>query len=196
MNNNKERKSDGELIAAIKKGQTEEFEQLFLRYLPLTKKLSNMYYFKYLEEEDYLQESRMVFFKALQQFVEGKGHTFGNFYKLNLKHHLFSLIRKENAKKRGADRLSDSLDEMLENNHAPKYIANQEEQVTAYDKMMISENVTAYYDTLSSFERHVFNGYLANLELEEIAKNLDCELLKVRNALDRCRQKLRKSFDG
>ena len=99
-------------------------------------------------------------------------------------------------KKRGADRLSDSLDEMLENNHAPKYIANQEEQVTAYDKMMISENVTAYYDTLSSFERHVFNGYLANLELEEIAKNLDCELLKVRNALDRCRQKSRKSFDG
>ena len=54
MNSNNERKSDGELIVAIKRGQTEEFEQLFLRYLPLTKKLSNMYYFKYLEEEDYL----------------------------------------------------------------------------------------------------------------------------------------------
>ena len=39
----------------------------------------------------------MVLHKAVQSYVPEKGLQFASFYKLTLKHHIFSLIRKESA---------------------------------------------------------------------------------------------------
>ena len=46
----------------------------------------------------------MIMHKAVQSYVPGKGLQFASFYKLRLKHHIFSLIRKESALKRKIDK--------------------------------------------------------------------------------------------
>ena len=89
--------SPEQLVALIQQGHPMYFEELFCRFLPLVKKFNKAYYLRSLEQEDFWQEARMVLHKAVQSYVPEKGLQFASFYKLTLKHHIFSLIRKESA---------------------------------------------------------------------------------------------------
>ena len=96
--------SPEQLVALIQQGHPMYFEELFCRFLPLVKKFNKAYYLRSLEQEDFWQEARMVLHKAVQSYVPEKGLQFASFYKLTLKHHIFSLIRKESALKRKIDK--------------------------------------------------------------------------------------------
>ena len=82
--------SPEQLVALIQQGHPMYFEELFCRFLPLVKKFNKAYYLRSLEQEDFWQEARMVLHKAVQSYVPEKGLQFASFYKLTLKHHIFS----------------------------------------------------------------------------------------------------------
>ena len=188
--------SDEELIHMIKNGDGYPFKILFERYHPLVTKLTKEYYLKSYELEDLWQEARIVFHKTIQTYDQDKGHTFGNFYKLNFKHHIFSLIRKDMAKKRRIEKIAESLDGMLEKGMSPQYIMNGKEGLSALDILQVKEKLAGYHHTLSKLEQKVFSLYLKNIEVDEIAKHLQCDSLQIKNALDRCKRKMRQILES
>lgn len=188
--------SDEELICMIKKGDGYPFQILFKRYHPLVTNLTKEYYLKSYEKEDLWQEARMIFHKTIQTYDKDKGHTFGNFYKLNFKHHVFSLIRKDMAKKRRIEKIAESLDSMIEKGMSPQYIMNGKEGLSALDILQVKEKLAGYHLTLSKLEQQVFSLYLKNKEVDEIAKQLDCDSLQIKNALDRCKRKMKQILDS
>lgn len=188
--------SDEELILMIKNGDGYPFKILFKRYHPLVTKMTREYYLKSYELEDLWQEARIVFHKAIQTYDQDKGHTFGNFYKLNFKHHIFSLIRKDMAKKRKIEKIAESLDGMIEKGISPQYITNGKEGLSALDILQVKEKLAGYHHTLSKFEQKVFSLYLKNNEVDKIAEQLQCDSLQIKNALDRCKRKLKRTLES
>lgn len=188
--------SDDELIQLIKNGNEELFDIIFQRYYILAIKTIKDFYLKSYELEDLLQEARMVFLKVIHTYDSEKGHTFGNFYKLNLKHHIFSLVRKDMAKKRRLEKNAESLEGLLEKKeHMQHYILHGKEQLPTVELLQVREKLVDYQETLSKFEQRVFLNYIHHMEVEEIADKLECDLVQVKNALDRCKRKMKHLFD-
>lgn len=186
---------DEDIILVIKGGDYFPFEVLFQRYVPLVKKVVKEYYVQGFENEDFIQEARIVFNKTILFYDKSRGHTFGNYFKLNLKHHCFSLIRKDMAKKRRSEKISESLDSLLENGFSPNYIKNFSGDLNLQEALEVKESIPKYFESLSDFEYEVFLRYLKNVDKEEIATEFKCSVSQVSNALDRCKRKMRTYFN-
>nr|WP_213016900.1 sigma-70 family RNA polymerase sigma factor [Desemzia sp. RIT 804] len=168
---------------------------MFQRYVPLVKKVVKDYYIQSFEMEDFIQEARIVFNKAIHLYDNTRGHTFGNYFKMNLKHHFFSLIRKDMAKKRRSEKISESLEGLLENGFSPNYIKNFSGDLDFQKALEVKENIPKFFEYLSEFERQIFFRYLKNVDKEEIAKEFTCEVIQVTNGLDRCKRKMKIFFN-
>ncbi|WP_414839354.1 sigma-70 family RNA polymerase sigma factor [Carnobacterium sp. TMP28] len=187
--------SDNEIIAVIKNGDNTPFDVIFKRYHALSIKITKDFYLKSFESDDFLQEARMVFNKTIHTFDSEKGHTFGNFYKLNLKHHIYSLVRKDMAKKRIIEKNAESLEEMLESQQGMQYILQGKGQLPTIEILQVRERLADYQDTLSEFEQRVFLDFIHNKDVEAISVHLNCDTLRVKNALDRCKRKLKQLLE-
>lgn len=187
--------SDDKIIEMIKNGNDIPFDIIFKRYHALSVKMTRGFYLKSFEPEDFLQEARIVFNKTIHTYDSEKGHTFGNFYKLNLKHHFYSLVRKDMAKKRIIEKHAESLEEMLENKQGMQYILQGKEQLPTIEILQVRERLVDYQATLSEFEQRVFLDFIHNEEVEAISINLNCGTVQVKNALDRCKRKLKQLLE-
>lgn len=185
-----------ELVGLIKEGETVYFEELFTRFLPLVKKMNAKYYLRFMEKDDFWQEARIVLHKAVVAYDSEKGLQFSGFFKLMLEHHVYSLIRKETALKRKIDKGAVSLDQLMENeagSHSNRALnGTTMHQVSPEDVVQVRESATGYFDGLSLFEQDVFRLYLLGKEFPMIAEELDCEMTQIKNAFDRCKQKMKR----
>ena len=102
----------------MKEGQIEYFEPLFYRFTPLIKKYMKDYFLEYVEFEDLMQEARLVMLDAVERYDSEKGMRFSGYYRLVLQHHIYGIIRKENAYRRKSDRRAVSFDQLLETSHS------------------------------------------------------------------------------
>ena len=59
------------------------------------------------------------------------------------------------------------------------------------EALEVKESIPQYFESLSDFEHQVFIRYLRNIPREDIAKEFNCETVKVINALDRCNRKMK-----
>ena len=66
-NEEKKKVPDAELIKGIKGGDTEFFEQLFQRYRFLTLKISRKYNVIDYDQDDIMQEARILFFQVIHE---------------------------------------------------------------------------------------------------------------------------------
>ncbi len=99
------------------------------------------------------------------------------------------------AKKRRIEKIVESLDGMLEKGMSPHYIMNGKEGLSALDILKVKEKLAGYHHTLSNLEQQVFSLYLKNKEIDEIAKQLNCDSLQIKNALDRCKRKMKQVLE-
>lgn len=184
-----------EMVVRIKKGEVFYFEPLFTRFIPLVKKLNNLYDIRSLEEEDFYQESRIVLHRAIYSFDKERGLRFAGYYKLMLQHRIYSLIRKEGALKRVSDKSSVSYDLITEKSytHARAFpFKGMKDIATPENIIQVRESTLGYIDTLSTLEKEVFYHFLRGEDFPAIAGKVDCSLDQVRHAYDRCRQKMKK----
>lgn len=186
--------TDLEIIAIIKGGDYYPFEILFQRYLPLVKSTTKDMYVQGFERDDFIQEARIVLNKSILFYDSQRGHTVGNYFKLNMQNHFFSLIRKDMAKKRRAGKVSESLEGLLENGFSPSYIEQYQGGMTFENALEVKECIPEYVESLSHFEGQILVYHLRKMDKEEIAAKLNCEVIQVTNALDRCKRKLKKKF--
>ena len=188
--------SPEQLVALIQQGHPMYFEELFCRFLPLVKKFNKAYYLRSLEQEDFWQEARMVLHKAVQSYVPEKGLQFASFYKLTLKHHIFSLIRKESAVKRKIDKGAVSLDAILENQYSNHTEYSFEGVVSMNfspeEIVMVKESASAYFEILSDFEQAVFIRFINGSDFQTIAEELDRAVTSLQNSYDKYHRKKKK----
>lgn len=187
MTHNESGISNEEMVAAMKEGQMEYFEPLFYRFTPLIKKYMKDYFLEYVEFEDLMQEARLVMLDAVERYDSEKGMRFSGYYRLVLQHHIYGIIRKENAYRRKSDRRAVSFDQLLETSHSVqmKFVDFQ----TPEYLLTLKETYEDYGALLSSFEKEVYLLFIRGLSIKSIASNLNVEYVRVKNALERCRQK-------
>ncbi|QIK51709.1 sigma-70 family RNA polymerase sigma factor [Jeotgalibaca porci] len=187
MTHNESGISNEEMVAAMKEGQMEYFEPLFYRFSPLIKKYMKDYFLEYVEFEDLMQEARLVMLDAVERYDSEKGMRFSGYYRLVLQHHIYGIIRKENAYRRKSDRRAVSFDQLLETSHSVqmKFVDFQ----TPEYLLTLRESYEDYVALLSSFEKEVYLLFIRGLSIKSIASNLNVEYVRVKNALERCRQK-------
>lgn len=187
MTHNESGISNEEMVAAMKEGQMEYFEPLFYRFSPLIKKYMKDYFLEYVEFEDLMQEARLVMLDAVERYDSEKGMRFSGYYRLVLQHHIYGIIRKENAYRRKSDRRAVSFDQLLETSHSVqmKFVDFQ----TPEYLLILRESYEDYGALLSSFEKEVYLLFIRGLSIKSIASNLNVEYVRVKNALERCRQK-------
>ena len=145
------------------------------------------YFLEYVEFEDLMQEARLVMLDAVERYDSEKGMRFSGYYRLVLQHHIYGIIRKENAYRRKSDRRAVSFDQLLETSHSVqmKFVDFQ----TPEYLLTLRESYEDYGALLSSFEKEVYLLFIRGLSIKSIASNLNVEYVRVKNALERCRQK-------
>lgn len=183
--------SDEELLFIIKYGNKEPFEILLRRYNPLVGKAIQGFYVRGYDKDDFHQEARIVFFHAVNSYDNTKGYTFGKFFQLTLKNHIYSLVRRDMAQKRQSEKTATSLEALTEKGMAPSGESTSYHLSTPLDYVVINDKLTDYHELLSPLEKRVFSAYLKRESVNEIAERMEISVNKIKNALDRCKRKMK-----
>lgn len=170
------------LIQAVEKQDSTALETLFRRYIPMVYTVINQYYLKGYEQEDWLQEARIVCYETCLCYQKTKVTSFGCFYKLRLKHHCTSLLRKELAQKRIGNQQAILYDELPDN-----WLVAEE----TMQHYQVTQDLTDYLQILSTFELVCFRILLGDITIEAVCQQLNCERLQVERALYRCQSKFK-----
>ncbi|CAJ1181118.1 hypothetical protein FS150101_NMOIFPPK_00441 [Fructilactobacillus sanfranciscensis] len=164
----------------------DRFYQLFQQFSPVYLKLWHEFYVSDMDLADWSQKSAMVLIKIVNKYDISKKVTFGSFYKASLKNRLFDLIRKRKAQKRVPTNGQTSLNRFAE------YYADTISDTTAFNPYEIYEfyeQIEQVSWTCSKFEKCVLTDSLRHFSPEQIAQREQVTVLKVKNALMRCRRK-------
>lgn len=176
------------LISAAAAGDSNAFEHLFYLYRPMLKKIQQQYYLYELDDDDWDQEARIVCFQAAQHYRRDTRLTFGRYYQRCLLCRVYTLIRHQNAKKRQIDRHTVSLevDDIKQRLEA-------EGTLQTVNWSMIRASAPDFISQLSELERFVFYRQLtAGFEWTSNSDDNGITEVQVRNALERCRRKLKR----
>lgn len=175
----------------IIRGENNTFRKLYRQYHPLVYKLQKKYYLKDFDQEDWLQEGRIVFYRSLEKYEATHHVSIGQFFKKNLENHIKSLLRKQYAVKRTVDTQAVSLDQKIENQGESFFNYLADEKADILDQMIIQEKLAQLSEVLSPFERTTFKEYINGKELDEIAKTTKNTERAVKSAYDRVKKKVR-----
>lgn len=174
------------------------FESLFYRFKNLIQKYQSHYQIEFFDGDDYLQEARIIMYQSILSYDTSRAPYFASFYQRNLKYHFINIWRYNLAKKRGDGKYTiylhdqygrdDSRESMMDLLSDPYHIAHD-------DIIIIKEQSVKYFSKLSSFEKDIFKLHLEGLDHYEIAEKCNLSVASVRNAIDRCRYKLKDHFN-
>ncbi|MDN2453929.1 sigma-70 family RNA polymerase sigma factor [Lactobacillus sp. UCMA15818] len=168
----------------------EDFQKLFLQYRPLVLNSINRYHFRFYEIDDLLQEARIVCYQTVLAYNIGGKITFGKFYQQSLLNCFCSILRKESATKRQADKFAESFENILET-QGEYYSKSAVSHISPENTTIINEAINRLPSLLSDFEYHVFSLlYFKYQSPEAIAILLKEPQNKVNRAVNRCKNKL------
>jgi len=181
--------SDGQLIRQIQAApDSPALRLLFRRYRPVMVRLQRQYFIPGHDSDDWEQEALLVLHAAAQRFESQRSPNFGSFYRLNLQHRVYDLIRHSQAKKRHANMVS------LEAHGSFFADTLVDQRIHLRDHLEVKETLRQLLPDLSPTERIVFNGLLSGQTPQTIGDVNQLRMSRVTAALHRGRQKLRQSL--
>lgn len=168
-------------------------EELAQKFTPLISSIARKYHIASYDRYDLMQEGYELFCKKIHTYDQSSGLTLGQYFKVIMHNKMKSMLRKDMAQKRTIDRIAESL-ESFKNEDGQSY---WEERLSNNDvapdvQTILKENYKNYKMTLSPFESQVYSLYLTDKNIYDIALQLNSYPVSVRNALSRCRNKLKK----
>lgn len=181
--------SDDQLIQEVQAyPDSPALRVLFERYRPILLNLQRRYYVPGHDADDWEQEALLVLHTVVQRYDQRRSRSFGAFYRLNLTHRFFDLIRYSQAKKRRARTVS--LDQ-----HS-SYFADTltDSRIHLRDHLETQETLHRVMATLSVTERLVMGGLLAGWTPQRICERHQLTPHQVSSAIHRGRTKLQQSF--
>ena len=188
--------TDEELIELVRRDEyvDEITRYLMDKYKPLVRKKARALYLAGGETDDLIQEGMLGLFKALRDFRPEKESSFANFAKMCIERQLYTAIQSSMRQK-----------------HQPlnTYISLSDEEFAAEIRHLYAQNPeTIIIDQestervekkirlmLSGFENQVLTLYLEGADYLQIAEKLGKPAKSIDNALQRIRQKVKRSSD-
>ncbi|MFD0898561.1 sigma-70 RNA polymerase sigma factor region 4 domain-containing protein [Loigolactobacillus binensis] len=174
------------LILTAATGDSRACEQLFSRYRPMLKKIQQHYYLRDFDDDDWDQEARIVCFRAAQNYRWDTNLTFGRYYQKCLLCRVYSLIRRQSAQKRVGEAHTVSM----ENEDIRQCIEAKGTQ-QSLDLALILTAAPDFLHCLSTFEYQIFCRFVLS-SLNSQCEQVDLSDSQTRNALERCRYKLKR----
>lgn len=175
----------------ILKGDAWAFDHFYRQYHPIVYTFRRKYFLKDFDQEDWLQEGRIIFHRSLERYEDAHSVSIGKFFKFNFENHIRSLVRKQCAFKRTIDTQSVSLDQKIEKQGEAFFDFIGMEDTDALEQMIIREKLEQLPSILSPFERITFQEYMNGKELEEIAKDTASLENTVKSAYNRAKKKVK-----
>lgn len=168
-----------------------QFDTLYRQYYPVIYKMQKKYYLRDFDQEDWLQEGRIIFYRSLERFDATHNVSIGRFFKSNFENHIRSLLRKQCAMKRTIDTTAISLDQKVENIGESFFDFIDSENTNALDQLIVQEKLLELSTLLSPLERATFGEYLEGNNLKTIAQQKKIKEPTVRSAYDRVKKKVK-----
>ncbi|MFV0558930.1 MAG: sigma-70 family RNA polymerase sigma factor [Enterococcus sp.] len=166
----------------------EVFQQVFNDFLGTIFHIRGKYYLRDYEEDDWLQEARLVLYKSLEMFDASKGASLKTFFRVNFENKIISLVRYQSAQKRQAQNESLSLNSLI--NEDADYLELLPSQSSdVLEQLILEEALICQKLKFSSLELKVINGYFERLSFGEMADKYQLSEATVRSAYDRVRRK-------
>ena len=168
--------NDNELLYLIYENDDLATELLIDKYKPLILSSISKLNLTKEEKEEFYAEGLIYLVKAIHSYNERFFMSFNSYFTLILKRRFIKKKKKKSHKTKIV--YLDNIEEFIVDN------SNKlENQILREDKIL-----------LSAFERRIYELKFINNETpRKIAKELNCEVKKIYDAIDRIRKKLRKN---
>lgn len=168
--------NDNELLHLIKLGNEEALQTMFDKYDILIKTKIKKYNFPHSSFDDYLQEGRLMLLKAIDTFDSKYEKTFNKYFDLILTNHFNNLYNK-------AKRYNNSMILVETTSVDIEVIEENKEEVEFPD-----------LGQLPQIEQIIFDYfYKGNYPIKEICEKFNYEEKQVYNAIQRVKNKIKKS---
>lgn len=146
---------DHVIVQQYQQGDESCLETLFQKYVPFIKCQIKQYHFSILDDDDLLQESRIVLHTAMCCYDATKKACFFTYFRRLLKNHYARLLRYYAAQKRKVDTMCVS--------YAECDIGNVEgygyaQTLNPLDVLVVKESFDVVYDTLTRSEKQSLYG--------------------------------------
>ena len=187
---------DEELIKRLRAGEERIMDYILDKYKPLVRKKANTMYLIGGDTDDLIQEGMIGLFKAIRDYEEEKEASFFHFAELCISRQIYTAVEASNRKKHAPL-----------NSYVSLYSGTNEEGVVLADslttsmmenpeQMMIDqENLTIFMEQLkqrlSKLECQVLDYYLAGLNYQQIAEQMEKKPKSIDNTLQRIKAKIK-----
>lgn len=187
---------DEELIEKLRAGDEKIMDYILDKYKPLVRKKANTMYLIGGDTDDLIQEGMIGLFKAIRDYNKEKESSFYHFAELCIGRQIYTVVEASNRKKHAPL-----------NSYVSLYSGMNEDGVVLADslttsamenpeQMMIDqENLVLFVERLkerlSKMERQVLDYYLAGLNYQQIASEMEKSPKTIDNALQRIKAKVK-----
>ena len=166
------------------------FTRLFAAYRPLVQKVINKFGYSLLDDDDLIQEARIVCYQAARNYNAKRGVSYGVYLNRCLINRYNSLVRFEKAKKRWDEKQTQSLEYLLETN-GDGFLKTYSERGKIESDFWKEFAQLEAPQIFSKLELTVFNlRLLHDYTPREISEILGISIESVYNAIRRYKEKL------
>jgi len=196
--------SDEELIDRLRAGEKGIEEYLCDKYKDLVRKGARSMFILGGDTEDLIQEGMIGLFKAVRDYDCGRDASFFTFAELCINRQIYTAVQASRRKKHVPLNEAISLYSQVnastegEGRFLLEELANdagQDPEKMVLDRERLKELEKAIDESLSPFEKQVYDLYLTHMPTSQIAKVLGKNEKSTDNALQRLKGKIKKVLD-
>ena len=187
--------TDEEILKMAAEGSNSAYEFMLLKYRNLVKTIARKYYIAGADNEDVIQEGTIGLFKAIRDFDDEGGSSFGTFARLCIERQIQTAVSGANRDKHKILNESVPLDSAVGSEEAiaaesiPAGPKDDPEDLT-----LMRESISAIIElsekVLSPLEARVFRGLMGGKDYKDIASDLGKSPKSIDNAIQRIRRKI------
>lgn len=170
---------------------SDAFEQEFDQCRGIVYSVMRRYQLNGYDQDDWLQEGRLIYWKSRECFDESQGISLMGFFSINFRRHVISLFRSQMAQKRNYGIRTVSLEEVTERVGDASLKTMSFHEATGVDGVVLRDLLKSFTQMLSEFELIVWLNLLLGKSPEEISEEEKITVEKVDHAIDRVKRKIR-----
>lgn len=195
-------KSDEEIVAKAKSGNSRAQEYLISKYENFVKSKAKSYFLIGADKEDIYQEGMIGLYKAIRDFNAEKSTSFKAFAEICVIRQIITAIKTATRQKHIPLNTYVSLNKPIYEEESERTLLDVLAglKISDPEELMISKEQMDYMEkkiskVLSDLELEVLTSYLDGKSYQEIASDLERHSKSIDNALQRVKRKLEKCLD-
>lgn len=139
-----------DLIIKAKSGDEMALKELYDKYYLVALSVRRRFYIRDFDYDDWYQEGFIIFYKCVMVFDLDKKLSIGTLFKRSFVNHIISILRRNDARKRKINNISESLDKQSEKDFK---VFDHYNSIDALDAVIAIETLDIALETLTPNEK-------------------------------------------